>query len=89
MAGLSKISNHFLVSLTVSASQRLLGGPKVKKDPVTPERLKALVESKIKDKSPSIPDLRSVALCLIGSYRLAAFFFRFSELSHIYKGLRC
>ena len=36
----------------------------VKKDPVTPEMLKALVESKITDKSPSISDLRS--LCLIG-----------------------
>ena len=63
----------------VSASQRLLGRPKVKKDPVTPEILKALVESKITDKSRSISDLRSVALCLIGY----AGFFRFSELSHI------
>jgi len=40
---------------------------------------KAPVESKITDKSPSISDLRSVALCLT-SY---AGFFRFSELSHI------
>ena len=79
MAGLSKISNHPLVSLMVSASQRLLGRPKVKKDPVTPEILKALVESKITDKSLSISDLRSVALCLIGYVG----FFRFSELSHI------
>ena len=45
MAGLSKISDHPLVSLMVSASQRLLGWPKVKKDPVTPQMLKALVES--------------------------------------------
>ena len=29
MAGLSKISNHLLVSLMVSAFQRLLGRPKV------------------------------------------------------------
>ena len=35
MAGLSKISNHPLVSLMVSAHQRLLGGPKAKKNPVT------------------------------------------------------
>lgn len=76
-AGLSKISNHPLVFLMLSASQRLLGRPKVKKDPVTPEMLKALVESKISDKSPSISNLRSVALCLIGY----AGFFRFSELS--------
>lgn len=41
--------------------------------------LKALVESKITDKSPFISDLRSVALCLIGY----AGFFRFSELSQI------
>jgi len=40
MAGLSKISNHPLVSLMVSASQRILGRPKVKKDPVTPEMLR-------------------------------------------------
>ena len=59
-------SDHSLVSLMVSASRRLLGRPKVKKDPVTPEMLRALVESKITDKSPSISDLRSVALCLIG-----------------------
>ena len=34
-AGLCKISNHPLVSLMVSASQRLLGRPKAKKDPAT------------------------------------------------------
>ena len=79
MAGLPKISNHPLVSLMVSASPRLLGRSKLKKDPVTPEMLKALVESKITDKSPSISDLRSVALCLLGY----AGFFRFSELSQI------
>ena len=43
MAGMSKTSDHPLVSLMVSASHRLLGRPKVKKDPVTPEMLKALV----------------------------------------------
>ena len=72
MAGLTKISDHPLVSLMVSASRRLLGRPKFKKYPVTPEMLKALVESKITDKSFSISDLRSVALCLIG---YAVFFF--------------
>ena len=41
VARLSKISNHALVSLMVSASQRLLGRPKVKKDPVTPEMSRA------------------------------------------------
>ncbi|PFX12734.1 hypothetical protein AWC38_SpisGene23259 [Stylophora pistillata] len=57
----------------VSASQRFLGRPKVKKDLVTPEKLKALVESKITDKSPSISDLRSVALCLIESSKTDQF----------------
>ena len=52
-------------------SQRILGRPKVKKDPVTPEMLKALAQSRTTDKSPSLSDLRSVAL------------FRFSELCHI------
>ena len=37
------------------------------------------MESKITDKSPSISDPRSVALCLIGYAR----FLRVSELSHI------
>ena len=55
-----------------------LGRRKVKKDFITPEMLKALVGSKITDKSHSLSDLRSVALCLIGS----AGFFRFSELCH-------
>ena len=79
MAGLSKISDHSLVSLMVSASQRILGRAKVKKDTVTPEMLRALVESRISDKSPSVSDLRSVALCFIGY----AGFFCFSELCHI------
>ena len=79
MAGLSKISNHPLVDSMVSASQRILRTPKVKKDPITPEMLKALEESKITDKSPSLSDLRSIALCLIGYEG----FFRFSELCHI------
>ena len=79
LAGLSKISSHPLVASMVSASQRILGRPKVKKDPITPEILNALVESKITDKSPSVCNLRSFALCLIGY----AGFFRFSELCHI------
>lgn len=41
--------------------------------------LKALVTSKISDKSPSLSDLRTVALCLLGY----AGFFRFSELCSI------
>ena len=65
MAGLSKMSTHPLVSSMFNASQRILGRPKVKKYPVTHEMLQVFVKSKITDKSPSLPDLRSVALCLI------------------------
>ena len=36
LAGLSKISNHPLVASMVSVCQRILGSPKVKKDPITP-----------------------------------------------------
>ena len=76
LAGLPKVSHHPMVSSMVSASQRILGKPKSKKEPITPEMLKALVKSRITDKSASLSDLRTLALCLIGY----AGFFRFSEL---------
>ena len=66
LAGLPKVSDHPIVSSMVSASQRILGKPKAKKEPITSEMLKALVTSKISDKSPSLSDLRTVALCLLG-----------------------
>ena len=58
---------------------RILGKPIVKKEPVTPEMLKALVKARITDKCPSLSDIRMVAMCLIGY----AGSFRFSELSSI------
>ncbi|XP_078352499.1 integrase/recombinase xerD homolog isoform X1 [Oculina patagonica] len=79
LAGLPKVSVHPMVASLVSASQRILGKPKSKKEPVTPEMLKTLVNSKISDKCPSLSDLKTVALCLIGY----AGFFRFSELCAI------
>ena len=81
LAGLPKVSDHPIVSSMhmVSASQRILGKPKAKKEPITSEMLKALVTSKISDKSASLSDLRTVALCLLGY----AGFFRFSELCSI------
>ena len=66
LAGLPKISEHPMVSSLVAASQRILGKPKSKKEPISPEMLKALVKSKISDKSPSLSDPRTVALCLVG-----------------------
>ena len=81
LAGLPKVSDHPIVSSMVSASQRsrILGKPKAKKEPITSEMLKTLVTSKISDKSPSLSDLRTVALCLLGY----AGFFRFCELYSI------
>ena len=52
LASLPTISDHSQVSSMISAAQRILGRPRDKKDPVTPDILKALTESKIKDKSP-------------------------------------
>lgn len=77
MAGLSKMSTHPLVSSMVNASLRILGRPKVEKDPVTPE----IVKSKITDKFLSfclflILDQSPMLNWLPG-------FFRFSELCHI------
>ena len=64
LAGLPKVSDHPLVSSMVSASQRIMGKPKTKKESITSEMSKALVTSKISDKSPSLSDLRTVALSL-------------------------
>ena len=61
------------------SSHRILGSFTVKKEPVSSEMLKTLVKARITDKSPSVLNLRMVALCLI-SY---AGFFRFSVLSSI------
>ena len=77
LAGLPKVSDHPLVSSLSSLVQRILGRPKLKKEPITVEMLKALVAAKKEDKSLSA--LRSVALYLIGFVG----FFRFSELCKI------
>ena len=79
LAGLAKVGDHPLVLGLVHASHRILGKPTVKKEPVTPEMLKALVKARLANKCPSLSDIRMVALCLIGY----AGFFRFSELSSI------
>ena len=55
--GLPKVSDHPIVSSMVNASQRILGKPKAKKEPITSEMLKTLVTSEISDKSPSLSDL--------------------------------
>ena len=60
LAGLAK-----LVVGLVQASHRTLGKPTVKKEPVTPDMLKALAKVRITDKCPSLSDIRMVAMCLI------------------------
>ena len=77
LAGLSKMPEHPLVSSMFSASKRILGKPKTRKEPITPEMLQDLV-TKFKDDS-SLYGLRTVALCLIGFTG----FFRFSGLCGI------
>ena len=75
LAGLPKISEHPVVSSLVAASQRILGKPKSKKEPISPEMSKALVKSKISDVSFLIRFENSI-LCLVGY----AGFFPFNEL---------
>ena len=79
LAGLPKISDHPLISGLVRASHRTLGRSTIKKEPATPEMLRALVQARITGKCPSLSDFRMVALCLIGY----AGFFRYNELSSI------
>ncbi|CAH3159444.1 unnamed protein product, partial [Porites evermanni] len=79
LTGLPKISDHPLVSSVINAAQRLLRRPRVKKDPVTPEMLRALVESKIKDKSPENS-------CLV-SYWLSRIFFNRRRLTNFVTGV--
>ena len=62
LAGLPKVGDHPLVVGLVHASHRILGKPTVKKEPVTPEMLKALVKARITDKCPSLSDIRMVAV---------------------------
>ena len=74
---LSKLSDHTLVGPMLSASKRILGKTKTRKEPVTPNMLLALV-TKFKDNS-SLYSLRTIALCLIGFTG----FFCFSEVCGI------
>ena len=60
LASLPKRSEYPMVSSLIAASQRILGKPKSKKEPISPEMLKALVMSRILDKSPSLS-----CLCLV------------------------
>ena len=79
LAGHSKISSHPLITSMSNAAQRILGRPKVRKEPITPEMLMALVDTSVKDKCPSLLTLRSVSMCLLAY----AGFLRFNELANV------
>ena len=81
LAGLPKVSDHPIIvsSVLVRPKEFWENRRQRKLEPITSEILKALVTSKISGKSPSLSDLRTVALCLLGF----AGFFRFSELCSI------
>ena len=63
LAGLPKNSDHPLISGLIGASHRILGRSTNKKERVTPEMLKALVQAGMTDKCLSLSDLRMFALC--------------------------
>ena len=60
LAGLPKRSEYPMVYSLIAASQRILGKPKSKKEPISPEMLQALVMSRIPARCPSL------SLCLVG-----------------------
>ena len=73
-AGLASPSSHPFVKATLEGFQRSLAKPVVKKEPITLEMLKAMVDDA--NKSGSLSDLRLVTACLLGF----AGFLRFDEM---------
>ena len=61
MAGLDSPTSHPLVHAALEGARRQLGKPTVKKEPVTPEMLRSLVE-KFGGRNASLTDLRGWAL---------------------------
>ena len=79
LAGLNKVSTHPLVSSMVAACQRNLCRSRTRKEPITADMLKTMVQQNLKDKCPSLLNVRAVAQCLVGY----AGFFRYSDLANI------
>jgi len=64
MAGLPSPTDNPLVQTTLSGLRRLLAQPVVKKEPLTPDMLEAMVRAC--GPHPSLADVRFLAACLLG-----------------------
>ena len=65
VAGLESPTEHPIVQMAMEGARKQLGKPTVKKEPVTPEILKELVE-KVGGARASLVDVRGLCICLLG-----------------------
>ena len=63
LAGLQPFSESTLVKSTLEGLRRMLAKPKVRKEPVTADMLKAMVEAA--GLAPSLTEVRLLAVCLV------------------------
>ena len=63
VAGLESVGSMPIVQATLSGLRRVLAKPKTRKEPITADMLKAMVESVGSD--PSLTEVRLLAMCLI------------------------
>ena len=63
LAGLQQLGGSPLVNCTVEGMKRILAKPKVRKEPVTADMLKAMVEAAGPD--PPLSDVRLLAVSLV------------------------
>ncbi|XP_065889002.1 integrase/recombinase xerD homolog [Dysidea avara] len=77
MAGLPSPSSNPLVLTTLSGLRRSLAQPVVRKEPITPDMLEAMVRAC--GANPTLADVRFLAVCLLGF----AAFLRYEELSNL------
>ena len=63
LAGLQPFSGSTLVKSTLEGLRRMLAKPKVRKEPVTADMLKAMVEAA--GAAPSLTEVRLLAVCLV------------------------
>ena len=78
MATVEDTTSHPLVQQILSGAKRKLAHKTVKKEPITPEILSALVD-KFGTEQASLSDIRTLSMCLVGY----AGFFRFDELAKL------
>ena len=63
LAGLQPLGGSTLVKSTLEGLRRMLAKPKVRKEPVTADMLKAMVEAA--GSAPSLTEFRLLAVCLV------------------------